>query len=396
MNGQLSEGICTLYATVSWTMTATEPLIRESKQGHLGSTSDGSSSINMDDYRSGADLDSWQPRWQYTTGPFKNGAVGLYNMGLTCCLNSLLQTLYMNREFTDLLQSMSLPEDAAALEYNVPHQLLMLFEAMQCSRKNAVHPYRLIRCLQKHGIKLFVQQDAAELFMTIWNLIRDQIAKPQPQLAGRLASLYTIHVQEYLTCLRCSVERTRDSSLIALPLPVSNPRFKRPTSLEEALTCFFQPEKLMEENECLCQNCGKKTMSMQGMRLKTLPRTLTLHLKRLSTVKTSGVQKISRRISFPLSLNLSQLLQPDFVCCDPAEQESWKYELFAVVAHSGTPTFGHYCSYIRSFKDQRWYSFNDSSVSKVSWDDVKCTFGNSTFHWGETAYLLVYRRTDSQ
>lgn len=376
-------------------MTQRDLLSTQRREDYSGSKpEDGNPYVN-ENRNGGAALKSCESRWLYTSGPFRNGAVGLYNMGLTCCLNSLLQTLYMNREFTDILQGMDMPEDAAALQNNMPYQLLTLFEMMQSSRRNAVYPYQLLRCLQKHGMKLFIQQDAAELFMTLFNHIRDQLVKPQPYLAGRLNSLYTIHVQEYLMCLNCMQEKTWDSKLIALPLLLSDPRFKRPTSLEEALVIFFRPEKLKEENMCLCKDCGEKTASLQGMRVKSLPGTLTLHLKRLFSSKSSWVKKISRRISFPLNLDLRQILEADAVCRESREQAHWKYELFAVVAHSGTPSYGHYCSYIRNTKDQRWYSFNDSSVSKVSWDDVKCTFGNANFHWGETAYLLVYQRTES-
>lgn len=47
-------------------------------------------------------------------------------------------------------------------------------------------------------------------------------------------------------------------------------------------------------------------------------------------------------------------------------QATWQYELFAVVAHSGSASCGHYCAYIRSLTDCKWYCFNDSEVCQVS------------------------------
>ena len=35
------------------------------------------------------------------------------------------------------------------------------------------------------------------------------------------------------------------------------------------------------------------------------------------------------------------------------------YELFSVMVHSGSAAGGHYYAYIKSFEDNRWYSFND-------------------------------------
>lgn len=46
-------------------------------------------------------------------------------------------------------------------------------------------------------------------------------------------------------------------------------------------------------------------------------------------------------------------------------QASWQYELFAVVAHSGSTSCGHYCAYIRSLTERKWYCFNDSEVCQV-------------------------------
>lgn len=39
------------------------------------------------------------------------------------------------------------------------------------------------------------------------------------------------------------------------------------------------------------------------------------------------------------------------------------YELYAILVHSGSATFGHYYSYIKSFTDGRWYKFNDEYVT---------------------------------
>ncbi|XP_029455678.1 ubl carboxyl-terminal hydrolase 18 isoform X2 [Rhinatrema bivittatum] len=343
-------------------------------------------------YRHDAQENDKSSQWMYTSGDFKNGAIGLYNIGLTCCLNSLLQTFYMNRDFTNILQGITVPE-GTVLEENVPYQLRRLFEQMQESREKAIHPYRFIRCLQINQIKLNIQHDAAELFFTLWNLIHSQI--PQLRLAERLSTLYTIQVLEYVTCLQCSLERTRDSIMLTLPLSVSGSRFHRPEKLEDALRYFFQPEKRMEDNKCFCPQCEKETLSLQGIRLKSLPQILTLHIKRITSRNSPWAQKISCTLPFPKNLDLSEVLESECIHLKPEEQTDCLYKLFAVIAHSGTASFGHYCAYIRNFKDKKWYCFNDSSVCKVSWDDIKCTFGNFSFHWGETAYLLVYRKAES-
>ncbi|CAM4449393.1 unnamed protein product [Lepidochelys olivacea] len=323
-----------------------------------------------------------------------NGAIGLYNMGQSCCLNSLLQVFFMNTHFTMILRRIRVPVGHAEQKESVPYQMLLLLEQMQRSKQRAVYPQELVLCLTVHNLKLFVQYDAAHLFLSLWNLVKNQIT--DRQLADRLTTLYTIWVQEYLVCQKCSFETRRDSNMVTLPLPMFNAHSQRLKTLEDSLHCFFQPEQLTDNNMCLCEQCERKTPSLQGMRLTCLPQTLTLHLKRFCYRKYSWTQKISYSLPFPQSLDFNQILTQEQFHPDAKEKADWQYDLFGVVAHSGLASFGHYCAYIRSLTEGRWYCFNDSSVCQVSWDDVKCTYGNSHFHWGETAYLLVYMRKNPQ
>nr|XP_005288090.1 ubl carboxyl-terminal hydrolase 18 isoform X2 [Chrysemys picta bellii] len=291
-----------------------------------------------------------QLRALHGVADLNNGAIGLYNMGLSCCLNSLLQVFLMNTHFTVILRRIRVPTVPIEQKKSVPYQMLLLLEQMQCSKRRAVYPQELVSCLTWHNLKLFVQYDAAQLFLSLWNLIKSQIT--DEQLADRLTTLYTIWVQEYLVCQKCSFETRRDSNMLSLPLPMFNSCSQRLKTLEDSLRCFFQPEQLTDNNMCLCEQCERKTPCLQGMRLTCLPHTLTLHLKRFYYKKSSWTQKISYSLPFPQSLDFNQILTQEQ--CHPDAKE------------------------------------------KVSWDDVKCTYGNSHTHWSETAYLLVYMRKNPQ
>lgn len=43
----------------------------------------------------------------------------------------------------------------------------------------------------------------------------------------------------------------------------------------------------------------------------------------------------------------------------------YKYELFSIMIHSGSASGGHYYAYIKDFKTNEWFCFNDQSVSRV-------------------------------
>ncbi|XP_040318578.1 ubl carboxyl-terminal hydrolase 18 [Herpailurus yagouaroundi] len=241
-------------------------------------------------------------------------------------------------------------------------------------------------------IEVFVQHDAAQLYLTVWNLIKDQII--DVDLVERLQALYTIRMKESLVCLECTTERSRNSSMLTLPLPLFDMDSKPLKTLEDALRCFFQPRELSGKSECFCENCGKKTCGKQVLKLTHLPQTLTIHLLRFS-IRNSQTEKICHSLYFPQSLDLSQVLLIEEDLCSAEEQLGRQYELFAVVAHVGAADFGHYCAYIQNSVDGKWFCFNDSNVCWVSWEDIQCTYGNHNYRWRETAYLLVYMKIES-
>ncbi|KAF2979710.1 hypothetical protein EK904_012734 [Melospiza melodia maxima] len=292
----------------------------------------------------------------------KNEAIGLYNLGQSCCLNSLLQVFLMNIHFTRILRRITVPASPAQRRSNVPYQMLLLLEKMQSGKCKAVGPTELACCLSEHRVELFVQHDAAQLFLTLWNLLKKQMKKPE--LVKELRDLYTICIQEHVACQKCSFEVKSKSTMLTLPLPVLDANSHRLKSL--------------------------------SMKLVHLPQTLTLHLKRFCFERSSRTHKLSHSLPFPQELDLRQVLAESQCQADDSEKATWHYELFAVVAHSGSASCGHYCAYIRSLTDCKWYCFNDSEVCQVSWDDVKCTYGRSNLYWRETAYLLFYMKKHPQ
>lgn len=80
------------------------------------------------------------------------------------------------------------------------------------------------------------------------------------------------------------------------------------------------------------------------------------------------------------------------------------YELFSIMIHSGSASGGHYYAYIKDFKHGKWYCFDDQSVSRVTHDDIRKTYGggpNRTYYSGAyssstNAYMLMYRQIDSE
>ncbi|XP_061566161.1 uncharacterized protein LOC133420484 [Cololabis saira] len=68
--------------------------------------------------------------------------------------------------------------------------------------------------------------------------------------------------------------------------------------------------------------------------------------------------------------------------------ENQTYEIYAFVEHFGSLRGGHYTATIKSQDEDRWYEFNDSTVTPLH----KQMFQNHTTEKSNTAYLLFYRK----
>jgi len=69
--------------------------------------------------------------------------------------------------------------------------------------------------------------------------------------------------------------------------------------------------------------------------------------------------------------------------------------------HSGSASGGHYYAYIKDFPTREWHCFNDQSVTTITYDDIRKTYGggpsrtagyfNSAYASSTNAYMLMYR-----
>ncbi|XP_071446891.1 ubiquitin carboxyl-terminal hydrolase 47-like isoform X2 [Hetaerina americana] len=78
------------------------------------------------------------------------------------------------------------------------------------------------------------------------------------------------------------------------------------------------------------------------------------------------------------------------------------YELFSIMIHSGSATGGHYYAYIKDFATGEWLCFNDQSVTRITEEDIKKTYGgglsrgyySGPYSSSTNAYMLMYRQID--
>lgn len=181
-------------------------------------------------------------------------------------------------------------------------------------------------------------------------------------------------------CLTCEASSQRDETFIDLSIDL-----EEHSSVTSCLRKFSAEEMLCERNKFHCDNCGGLQEAEKRMKIKRLPKILTLHLKRFKyTEDLTRLQKLFHRVVYPYHLRM-------FNTTDDAEDPDRLYELYAVVVHIGGNAYhGHYISIIKT-QDRGWLLFDDEMVEPVDKHYVRNFFGDKPGM--ACAYVLFYQET---
>jgi len=196
--------------------------------------------------------------------------VGLLNQGMTCYLNSLLQTLFMTPEFrTSLFQWRYSEEKQGDAVYCIPYQLQCLFARLMLSERGAVGTTHLTKSFRWEGKYAFQQHDVQELLMKLFNVL-DSILAPDPNNSF-LSHIYNGQYKDYLQCQTCSYKREQKCSFLSLICVVKGMR-----SLDHSLRKYIQQEQLC--GDWRCSGC-RKVDALKGFEITHLPTILMISLK---------------------------------------------------------------------------------------------------------------------
>ncbi|KAF5026788.1 hypothetical protein F66182_1142 [Fusarium sp. NRRL 66182] len=181
-------------------------------------------------------------------------------------------------------------------------------------------------------------------------------------------------------CLTCETASQRDETFLDLSIDL-----EEHSSVTSCLRKFSAEEMLCERNKFHCDHCGGLQEAEKRMKVKRLPKILTLHLKRFKyTEDYSRLQKLFHRVVYPYHLRM-------FNTTEDAGDPDRLYELYAVVVHIGGNAYhGHYVSIIK-VPGRGWVLFDDEMVEPVDKHFVRNFFGDKPGM--ATAYVLFYQET---
>ncbi|KNA18641.1 hypothetical protein SOVF_068810 isoform A [Spinacia oleracea] len=299
---------------------------------------------------------------------------GLTNLGATCYANSILQFLYMNRDFREGIFSV---EPHVLEQQPVLDQLARLFAQLHGSKMAFIDSAPLIKALELDN---GVQQDSHEFLTLLLSLLERCLSHSVVSEAKTIVQdLFRGSMSHVTRCSKCG--QTSEASSNVEDFYELELNVKGLKSLDGSLSDYLSEEKLEGDNQYHCESCGTRVDATRSIKLRTLPSVLNFQLKRCVFLqKTTTKKKITSAFSFPEELDMGQRL------FEPSES-AFIYGLSAVLVHKGTAVnSGHYVAHIKDESSGQWWEFDDEHVSNLGFHpfgegsscSVSKTNGNSS------------------
>lgn len=365
-----------------------------------------------------------------TKPPSPRKRLGLKNLGNTCFMNSVLQSLSNIEEFCNVIATLpSLDEkvlssrdhkksrqngkvtDGVILTEELKKVLVAL---KQGDEKSAISPDSLFEAIWKvvPRFRGYQQQDAHEFLRYMLDRLhtellqllpayrvaqqswKDELRPPKAQSQSLVTSVFGGTLQSCVTCLTCQTTSKKHDPFLDLSIdipPMYTGPVRKSKEGDKSLNChihdclqkFVEREELADSERFYCNTCKSKQPSTKQFRVRRLPTVLCLHIKRFRWTAYART-KIDTYIEFPLNgLDMSSYLLNNLSGTRFSNSGSSLYDLAAVIVHHGTGAgSGHYTAFATNNK--AWFNFNDCSVKEADFQTV-----NSC-----KAYILFYVQRD--
>ncbi|KAK4549071.1 hypothetical protein LTR36_007527 [Oleoguttula mirabilis] len=372
-----------------------------------------------------------------TTPCAATGLRGLYNMGQTCFMSVVLQSLIHNPLIRTYYLSEGHKSTDCEREACTSCALDDLFYDFFAQEKH--EGYGAVHMLQGcwkggGGLAGYSQQDAHEYLGFILNSLHTaNIADDEDEEGKKRGDAKdcecVVHqtfgglLRSTVTCMKCkNVTSTSDPfmdlSLDIKSAPVVVKKKKLPltngtTTVKEVLPmdlteCLdrYTSVETLSADDYRCRKCDGGQEAKKRLSLNRLPPVVPVHLKRFSHSKSlKESSKVDTKVRFPLTLDLAPYVSA------PSKKQMAKqsltnglhkptagdeegtdkfagdhdyglsepvYDLSSVVVHKGKIDNGHYISYAK--QSHEWFRFDDSMVVQVEEREVL----------GAEAYMLFY------
>ncbi len=247
---------------------------------------------------------------------------------------------------------------------------------------NSYHPSFVMGTQQDSPESLVVMMDAFheslkyELNINISGIVENEIDQLMLDAANSIdkknySKIYDLFGGRILQSILCKEEDRNNEVLSKRFEPYLQTILEIPDGAETIYDCldeFFADESLDEDNLYFDEKSGKKVAADICKKFINLPKYLIIVLKRFKQNNMGMiVGKNKSKIAIPIDddhLDLS-----DYTVGYDVSNSN--YELISVGLHSGGLHGGHYYAYAKSTKDNKYYVYDDSTVTPLDLDNCE-------------------------
>ena len=268
---------------------------------------------------------------------------GLLNLGATCYLNGLIQSLFHLGKFREIIYA----GNGSAERGTTLHALQTVFFDLERSRTlgKSCTCTPLVAAFGWDNLDVAVQQDVHELSRLLCDRVERDLKTSGRDL--EIKSLFQGKIEIFIECIDVDYRSTKIETFYDLQLHLTDQHGNFLPDIAGALAQLTAVEILEGADAYDAEKFGKQR-ARKGVRIVEFPAVLQLQLMRFRyNVELGDFEKVNDRFEFPEKLELA----------------GGMYSLHTVLVHTGGVNSGHYFSYI-SINGQ-WYKFDDDRVTGV-------------------------------
>lgn len=322
--------------------------------------------------------------------------VGLINFGVTCYMNSAIQTMLHIPAVQLYLMEVLANKHTQLAPRSVTHTLAELSSRMwgllkeKHSGRKYVNPKKMVQRLDDINCMMseWQQEDSHEYFMSLMSRLQeDSTPKGKKLNESVIYDIFGGLLEQEVICQKCKTVSITKQEFYDLSLGFNKRRFSNETSEDEnvpkysterAIRDFFSLETIRVDPKdastgYFCEKCQQKTHATKKSSVEKSPQTLLVHMKRFKFNGNSSL-KVKQPIAYLKYLNLEKYSN---------SAAPMKYQLIGVIVHEGRSILsGHYVAHCLQ-PDGTWATYDDEYINKI---DERSALSDPS------AYCLVYTK----